>query len=113
MDTTQVIITVVSSMLASSGLWGVLQYAMQRRAERDDKRRREDSAERKMLIALAHDRIYTICGHIIDEVQEGKREGVTAAEYNNLRILYEGYVAIGGNGTGKRLFDEVSRLPIV
>jgi hypothetical protein len=108
-DASTIIITVLSSVLASSGLWGVILYAMKRKDEAKSK----DTAERKMLVALAHDRIYYLCEEILTEQVSSKRQGVDIDEYENLRILYEGYHNLGGNGTCERLFNEVSKLPIV
>lgn len=105
MSTTQtIILTVISSVLASSGMWSVLLFALQKRVENKQK----DTVERKMLLALAHDRIYYLCEHILSD----NTDGIDIDEYDNLRILYEGYKALGGNGTCERLFNEVSKLPI-
>lgn len=112
MDTTQIIVTIISSVMASSGLWGVITYIMQRRAERRAEAQKADSAERKMLIALAHDRIYDICTRILTEYSAGLRDHVDASELHNLQIMYDGYKGIGGNGTGSRLFEAVADLPV-
>lgn len=107
--TATIIITIISSVLASSGLWGVILYVLQRR----DKKSEKGTAERKMLLALAHDRLYYLCEDILNSVNTGTRAGVDIDEYENIRLLYDGYHNLGGNGTCERLYNEISALPIV
>lgn len=92
----QVVLTVFSSVLASSGLWTYLQ----RRNEQKD-------VKTEMLVGLAHDRIMYLGVEYID------RGYITQDEYENLRVyLYEPYAKLGGNGSAKRIMQEVDRLPI-
>ena len=66
-----------------------------------------DDAERKMLVGLAHDRIIHL-GMVYIE-----RGYVTQDEYENLNdYLYAPYEKMGGNGSAKRVIEEVRRLPI-
>ena len=60
-----------------------------------------------MLIGLAHDRImYLGMGYI-------ERGWITQDEYENLyEYLYKPYEKMGGNGSAKRVMDEVNKLPI-
>lgn len=92
----QMIVTIFCSVLASSGFWA---YVM-KRSERNDIRTR-------MLVGLGHDRImYLGCEYI-------KRGYITTDEYENLlTYLYGPYEAMGGNGSAKRIMDEVKKLPI-
>lgn len=112
MDTTQLIITIVTSMMASSGMWAVVLAVYQRREEKKEEAKKKDSAERKMLLALAHDRIYYLCGQFLSEFKAGARDHMDVDEFHNLQILYDGYKSLGGNGTCKRLYDEVSKIPV-
>ena len=96
MDLIQTIITIVCSVLASSGFWAFL---MKRNDSKDVKTR--------MLIGLAHDRIMYLATEYI------KRGYITMDEFENLNTyLYEPYEALGGNGSAKRVMEEVKRLPI-
>lgn len=92
----QIIITIFSSVLASSGLWAYIQ----KKAERKD-------VKTQMLIGLAHDRIIFLgMGYI-------ERGWITQDEYENLyEYLYKPYEAMGGNGSAKRIMTEVNALPI-
>lgn len=92
----QVAVPLAAAVLTSSGLWAVVA----RRADKGD-------AERKMLVGLAHDRIVHLGMVYID------RGYITQDEYENLQVyLYEPYEAMGGNGSAKRVMEEVRKLPM-
>lgn len=92
----QIMLTIFSSVLASSGLWAYLT----KRSERKD-------VTKEMLVGLAHDRIMYLGMQYVD------RGYVTHDEYENLRTyLYDPYKKLGGNGSAERVMNEVDRLPI-
>lgn len=92
----ELVITIVCSVIASSGFWAYLQ----KRAERKDSRS-------KMLIGLGHDRIMNQGMIYIS------RGWITNDEYENLyEYLYKPYKEMGGNGSAERIMSEVNRLPI-
>ena len=92
----QLTAAVLGSALASSGLWALVG----RRVDKGD-------AQRKMLVGLAHDRIIHL-GMVYIE-----RGYVTQDEYENLQVyLYEPYEKMGGNGSARRVMEEVRKLPI-
>lgn len=92
----QVAVPLAAAVLTSSGLWAVVA----RRVDKGD-------AERKMLVGLAHDRIIHL-GMVYIE-----RGYVTQDEYENLQVyLYEPYEEMGGNGSAKRVMEEVRKLPM-
>lgn len=97
MDTTiQMIVTIVCSVIASSGFWAY----MMKRSERND-------VKTRMLIGLGHDRIMYLGMEYI------KRGYITSDEYENLYVyLYKPYEDMGGNGSAKRIMEEVRKLPI-
>lgn len=89
-------ITIICSVLASSGFWAFIQ----KRGEKNDLRT-------QMLIGLGHDRIINLGMSYIE------RGWITEDEYENLYVyLYKPYQEMGGNGSAKRVMEEVSRLPI-
>ena len=92
----QMIITVISSVLASSGLWALI-------LKRMDKK----DAKTELLIGIAHDRIVFLG---MSYVQRGY---ITQDEYENLyTYLYTPYLKNGGNGSATRVMKEVDKLPI-
>lgn len=96
MDIWQVVVTVVGAVLASSGLWS---YLENRRSKKDVKT--------QMLLGLAHDRIMYLGLSYIE------RGYITDDEYENLhKYLYVPYEKLGGNGSAKRIMNEVNKIPI-
>jgi hypothetical protein len=92
----QMIVSVVIAVIASSGFWAFIQKL-------SDKK----DVKTKMLIGLGHDRVMSLGLKYID------RGYITADEYENLyEYLYKPYEMMGGNGSAKRIMDEVKRLPI-
>lgn len=97
MDTLlQMVMTVICAVIASSGFWAFLQN-----------RRDKKDVKTQMLVGLAHDRIISLGMKYID------RGYITQDEYENLyEYLYKPYEKLGGNGSAKRIMQEVNKLPI-
>lgn len=94
------IVVLVCAVFASTGFWTLINNIWQTR-------NKKKSDETKMLMGLAYDRILTLAACYIG------RGSITAEEYHDLdRYLYEPYRNMGGNGTAKRMMQEVSKLPI-
>ena len=92
----QTIVPVIVGVLTSSGFWAYMQ-----------KRNDTKDIKTKMLIGLGHDRIVYLGMKYIE------RGWVTKDEFENLNdYLYKPYEDMGGNGSAKRIMDEVKKLPI-
>ena len=92
----QTVVAVITAVMASSGFWAWLQ----KRSEKKDIRT-------QVLIGLAHDRIVFLGLKYIE------RGYITRDEYENLyEYLYKPYEKMGGNGSAKRVMQEVDKLPI-
>jgi hypothetical protein len=90
------VVTIVCSVIASSGFWAFIQ-------KRSDKK----DARNLMLIGLAHDRIMTLGLTYLD------RGWITNDEYENLvDYLYIPYKDMGGNGSAKHIIERVKLLPV-
>lgn len=104
---TNVGVPLIVALLTSTALWGVVSKVILKRMELTAKRSKADEAERKMLVGLAHDRIIHLGMAYIE------RGYVTQDEYENLQVyLYEPYEEMGGNGSARRVMEEVRKLPI-
>lgn len=89
-------LTILGSVLASSGFWAFVE---------NRKKRKDGTME--MVKGLAHDRIVFLGMSYV------RRGWLTQDEYNNIHdYLYVPYKNIGGNGTAKRVMEEVSKLEI-
>ena len=94
-----VIVAIIVAVFASSGFWAFLTAYLSGRQSKQ-------TADHQLLLGLAHDRLYMICQGYIS------RGYITLDEYDNLLYIYKPYVLAGGNGTGKKLFEAVERLPM-
>lgn len=95
MTAEQIIITIVTALLASSGLWAFL-----------GKRLERNNAERELLVGIGHVEL------VFFGMQYIERGWITRDEYETLQELYKPYVKLGGNGSGKKIMNEVEQLPI-
>lgn len=68
--------------------------------------REEQKALKEGVLALLHDRLYQGCRYHIHNGQ------ITDGEMSNMEYLYNGYHALGGNGTGTELFERIKKLPL-
>lgn len=92
----QTMLTIVGSVVASSGFWAFVQS----RANRND-------SKTKLLVGLAHDII------VSKGMQYIERGWITQEEYENLNdYIYKPYEENGGNGTAKKIMQEVNKLPM-
>lgn len=91
---------IITAIFASNGLWGCVQVWLQKKGK-------NRSAVEKACLALLHDKIYDRAERYI------MRDGITLDEFDNLKYLYEPYKELGGNGTGKELFERCSKLPMI
>lgn len=87
-------VTIVTSVLASSGFWAFLQKYFDK-----------NDTTRKLLIGIGHDRIMYLATQYLE-----RGDWITTDEYENLHdYLYQPYVDNGGNGSAKRIMEEVDR----
>ena len=96
---TNVLAPLIAAVFASSGLWSFLLYLAQKRDQKKDIHTRAE-------LVLLHDAVYNNCQKAIH------RGYTTVMELDNITELYNVYSEMGGNGTGKQLYDRASQLPI-
>ena len=96
MDVTAVVVAV----LAAPGLWNLLTDLVQRLFGKRD-------VKSTMLLGLAHDRVVYLGLKYIE------RGYITHDEFENLHdYLYIPYTKLGGNGTAKKVMEDVKKLPM-
>ena len=77
-----------------------------RQAEADAEKA-EQQAIKKELIAVLHDMLYRQC---VDIIERGE---ITESELSNINYLYAGYSGLGGNGTGKDLYERAKNQRLI
>ena len=95
MNFTQIVITIFTSVLASSGLWAFLGSRIDRH-----------TAEREMLLGIGHIEL------VFYGMQYINRGYITRDEYETLQELYKPYKKLGGNGSGTKIMQEIEKLPL-
>lgn len=95
MTASQLILTIFTSILASSGLWAFLGSKLER-----------NSAERDLIVGIGHIEL------VFFGMQYIERGWITRDEYETMQDLYRPYVKLGGNGSGKKIMNELEKLPI-
>lgn len=92
----ELLVTIVCAVFSSNGMWALL-----------EKQREKKDSKVQMILGLGHDRIIHLCKHYIEQ------GWISTDDYENLyEYLYKPYESMGGNGTCKRLMNEVHNLPI-
>lgn len=91
----QVALTILTSILASSGLWAFI-------SSRVDK----NNSERELLIGIGHIEL------VFFGMQYIERGWITRDEYETMQGLYKPYIKLGGNGSGTKIMNEIEKLPI-
>ena len=95
MTTAELLITVFTSVLASSGLWAFLSKVFDR-----------NRAERELLVGIGHIELVFFGLQYID------RGWISKDEYETMQDLYKPYLELGGNGSGTKIMKEIEKLPI-
>lgn len=95
MTTSQLILTILTSILASSGLWAFLGTRLER-----------NNAERELIVGIGHIEL------VFFGMQYIERGWITREEYETMQDLYKPYIKLGGNGSGKKIMAEIEKLPI-
>ncbi|MGM9614841.1 MAG: hypothetical protein ACI3W7_04865 [Oscillospiraceae bacterium] len=91
----EIVLTVIGSIFASTGFWSWVQS-----------RNRRKPNEGKLLLGIAYSKIIQTAETYI------QRGWIGTDEYRELyQYLYEPYKNMGGNGTAKRLMEQVEKLP--
>ena len=96
------VVALIVAIFASTGFWSLIQYIISIVKEKKGK----DSSEKKLLVALSHDRIVWLCR------QNLERGYITNEDYVNLSQMVEPYFEAGGNHLAEKYWTEVKELPI-
>ena len=74
------------------------------------KRTKEQDAIKSGMIAILHDRLFQSCNYYLElgYIPLDKAEEIL----DNLKILYDAYHDLGGNGTGTDIYNRTKELPL-
>lgn len=101
------IVTIIGSVIASSGFWAFLQYQDTKKDTVQKALAKQQKAMIDVLIGLGHDKIMYLGGKYCE------RGYVTHSEYENLyTYIYLPYKALGGNGSADKMIEQVNKLEL-
>jgi hypothetical protein len=92
------------------GMIAILGVMMRQLDAKLKQERAENEAVKTAMVAMLHDRLFQCCRYHIKNGYIPLDEAESALD--NLKMLYETYAALGGNGTGTELYHRVIALPI-
>lgn len=93
----EIALTIACSVVGSTGLWKLIDGIIARRTKKQ-------TQEGAALLALLHTQLYERGKKAIDRAE------ISVGEYDDLQHIAEAYFNLGGNGTGKMIFEEVKKL---
>lgn len=96
------VVTLLVAVFASTGFWSLAQYVIGIIREKKS----GSSSEKKLLVALAHDKICYLSKCAITDGY------ISQDDYDNLAQMVEPYFEAGGNHLAKKYWEEVQKLPI-
>ena len=99
---------VVPLLVAVAGCGGFWTYIEKRQAKRDDERKKETEEDRAIRDAVKAMIRVEIIRESLRCIHYGS---VSMEEADSLMELYEPYEKLGGNGNGKRLYEQAMALP--
>ena len=96
--------------VAFGALVGCLKYWSNKRKAEDTRRDAENAAMKQAMLAILHDRLYNECTYYLTQgyITIEKAEEIM----NNVKLIYEAYHTLGGNGTGTDIYNRFKLLPL-
>lgn len=88
----------IIAIIGSNGLWTMIMYLVKRHGQKDPATR--------LLLGIAHDRLHYLCEKALE------RGYTSEGEMDDIVQIYDPYTALGGNGTGKQIYERYIKLPI-
>lgn len=100
---------ILGTALAALWRWAYKKFKQQREREREIEERQRERLENmeEGIRAILHDRIFQ-AGRF--HAEQGY---CTLEEKRNIEYLYRPYAALGGNGTGESIYEDIMGLPTV
>lgn len=99
------VLPLVIAVVGSGGMWTYLDHRRQAKEAEVKQETAEEKAERDIVKALAR---YELVRASLSAIEHGS---ISVEEADALTDLYEPYAILGGNGNGKRLYDQAMALP--
>lgn len=97
---------IILAIFGSTGFFSVISLIINLIVSRHDRRKNDQTAQKALLVAIAHDRIMFLCKGPL------RRGSITAEELENINTIGTAYLEAGGNHLAKRYLEDVQKLPL-
>lgn len=91
---------ILIAVFGGSGVWELIKFEV-------EKHKKKLSDEEKLMLGIAHDRIWSLGSQYL------RRKGITKSELDNLERIAVPYLSSGGNGTGEKIWNDVKELELI
>lgn len=102
---TVAIVIALIGLFGSGGIWTFLDHRRAAREKRNEEKTEQEQAQTDAIIALARIEL------VRESLRHIEKGYITIEEADALEALYNPYVVLGGNGNGKRLYEQAVNLP--
>ena len=99
------IIVALIGLFGSGGLWTYLDHRRAKREAKRDEKTAQEEAQTDAIIALARIEL------VRESLRHIEKGWISIEEADALEALYTPYEVLGGNGNGKRLYEQAANLP--
>lgn len=100
-----IVLPLIIAVVGSGGMWTFLDHRRQERVATERQETAEERAERDIVKALARIELVRVS---LSHIESGS---ITVEEADALTELFTPYEVLGGNGNGKRLYEQAMSLP--
>ena len=99
------IIVALIGLFGSGGIWTYLDHRRAKREAKRDEKTAQEQAQTDAIIALARIEL------VRESLRHIEKGWISIEEADALEALYTPYEVLGGNGNGKRLYEQAVDLP--
>ena len=101
----EMIVALIIAIIGSGGIWTYLDHRRAAREEKREKKTAQEQAQTDAIIALARIEL------VRESLRHIEKGYITIEEADALTALFTPYEVLGGNGNGKRLYEQAVNLP--
>lgn len=99
------IVAIIIAVIGSGGIWTYLDHRRAAREAKHEKKTAQEQAQTDAIIALARIEL------VRESLRHIEKGYITIEEADALEALYTPYEVLGGNGNGRRLYEQAIALP--
>ena len=99
------IVAIIIAVIGSGGIWTYLDHRRAAREAKHGEKTAQEQAQTDAIIALARIEL------VRESLRHIEKGYITIEEADALEALFKPYEILGGNGNGRRLYEQAEALP--